>query len=183
MEIYREYYNCIEPYEFLLGTEKFIVISNELIHLRPEAELKWLCAFIGIKFMPQIILNSTFLGVPWKGNSAFGPIETFDSSLRSSRNWLEQLDKRELIVIDWLMLPMIRRYGMPSERVAAKKSQLIFAILYCLLFLEFVKRRRSIGMARAISLQFGSILMLMARIFAERSLHLSFARKNLSKAL
>jgi hypothetical protein len=114
LEVYREYYNGILPLASKLGTHKFFVIANEKIHLNPVVELESLCRFLSVRFTPETFFTSTIDGISWSGNSHFGTIDTFDPSLRSSRQWIQRLKISELAVLSYIFKPMIDDYGVPD---------------------------------------------------------------------
>ena len=90
-----------------------MTISNEMIHLNPEYELKKLSKFIVVSFVKKTMLQTSIIGLIWVGNFAFGKIDTFDVSLRSSKSWLKIISTYEKNVIELSLKEMIMTYGMP----------------------------------------------------------------------
>ena len=136
-----------------------MTLSNEMIHLNPERELKNLSRFIGVNFIQKTMFQTSIIGKIWLGNSAFGKIDTFDVSLRSSKNWFKIISTHERNVIEWLLKDMIMTYGLPHTNDGKNIIKRITSLLYLFTFMEFKKNIKQKGFFKSIKIQIKADLL------------------------
>ncbi len=159
LNIYREYFNCIKPFDKYFGKVQFMTLSNEMIHLNPERELKKLSIFIGVNFIQKTMFQTSIIGKIWLGNSAFGKIDTFDVSLRSSKNWFKIISTHERNVIEWLLKDMIMTYGLPHTNDGKNIIKRVTSLLYLFTFMELKKNIKQKGFFKSIKIQIKADLL------------------------
>jgi len=91
------------------GSDRYLIVKYEDLVSQPKKELVRICAFLGIPFHPSL-LQPTFGGVNWKGNSFEN--KSFNSISKGNVNrWRERITEHEAKVLEYYFGPLLQEFG------------------------------------------------------------------------
>lgn len=97
----------------VFGESRYKVVRYEDLTSTPESVMKDLCRFIEVDFDP-IVLEPTFLGMPWKGNN-FDGLKFDGPSTANVDRWRERVSSHEAALIEFYCAEEMKVWGYKPE--------------------------------------------------------------------
>jgi len=102
---------------FKMDNKNFLNLQNEIMHSDFKGQLNRLCNWLGIDF-EKSLLNQTFLGKEWKGESVYlawdevdeKPNEEYYLEKNVEKRWRNVLNKKDILLIETIFYDYMKKF-------------------------------------------------------------------------